>query len=325
MIRHFVDLFDVSPDEARALLDRALALKQDDRQGRRPTLLPGRTLGLLFEKPSLRTRVSFEAAIAHLGGNAIFLRGGDVGLGSRESLADFARVTSQYVDALAVRTFAHATIEELARHATVPVINALSDAAHPCQALADLLTIHEELGRLDGVKLAFVGDGNNVARSLALASALLGVDFVLGCPSGYSFPTEFQQGFAAKFPRTPLRVLHDPKQAVAGASVVYTDVWASMGQESEADERREVFAPFRVDETLLARARPDAIFMHCLPARRGEEVTSEVLDGSRSRIIAQAANRLHFQKALLVWLFAPLMPSTGEPAAMELAPSTTLP
>ena len=299
MPRHFVDLYDLSPDSAKDLLARALELK---RQGRGSLYLAGRTLGLIFEKPSLRTRVSFEAAIAQLGGNAIFLRGKDVGLGVRESIEDFARVISQYVDALAVRTFSHLTIEELARHATIPIINALSDQAHPCQAMADLMTIHEAFGGLDGLKLVFVGDGNNVARSMALASALLGLEFVLAAPKGYEFPAGFRAKFEAAFPKVPLVVEHDPARAVAGANVVYTDVWASMGQEHEADLRRSAFQPFQVNEPLLASARKDAIFLHCLPARRGEEVTPEVLDGPRSMIIPQAANRLHFQKVLLIWL-----------------------
>jgi ornithine carbamoyltransferase len=302
MPRHFVDLLDLSPSEARALIDRSLQLKQADQGGRRAPLLPGRTLGLLFEKPSLRTRVSFEAAIARLGGNAIFLRGEDVGLGARESIADFARVLSQYIDALAVRTFSHVTVEDLARTATIPVINALSDASHPCQAMADLMTVEELRGSLAGLKLAFVGDGNNVARSLAVASALLGVSFVLAAPPGYEFPPEFHARFAARFPAVPLDVERDPRVAAAGADVVYTDVWASMGQENEADKRREVFAPYQVNDELLALAHRDVIFLHCLPARRGEEVTSSVLDGPHSRILPQAANRLHFQMALLVWL-----------------------
>jgi ornithine carbamoyltransferase len=302
MVRHFIDLFDLKPAEARALIDHAIALKREDRRGHRPALLAGRTLGLVFEKPSLRTRVSFEAAIAQLGGNAIFLHSHDVGLGVRESTTDFARVISQYVDALAVRTFAHATIEELARHATIPIVNALSDAAHPCQALADMMTIQEAIGRLERVKLVFVGDGNNVSRSLALASALMGATFMLVCPKGYEFPPEFRARYQATFPDVPLRIEHDPLAAVVGAEVVYTDVWASMGQEHESEARRAVFAPYQVDEALLGRARPDVIFLHCLPARRGEEVTSEVLDGPRSLVIPQAANRLHFQKALLVWL-----------------------
>jgi ornithine carbamoyltransferase len=301
MMRHFIDLFDLSAEEARTLLDRSLALKRKERV-HRSQLLAGRTLGLLFEKPSLRTRVSFEAAIAQLGGAAIFLSGQDVGLGARESIADFARVTSQYVDALAVRTFAHATIAELARHASVPVINALCDTAHPCQAMADMLTIREELGQVEGTKIVFVGDGNNVARSLATAAALLGAEFVLACPESYSFPDDFRDRFATTFPGVRLMVDHDPRTAVEGADVVYTDVWASMGQESESAVRRAAFEPYRVDERLLSRASTDAIFLHCLPAHRGEEVTEGVLDGPRSRVISQAANRLHFQKELLVWL-----------------------
>jgi ornithine carbamoyltransferase len=302
MPRHFLDLLDLSSNDACRLIDQSIQLKRDEKRGRRPPLLPGRTLGLLFEKPSLRTRVSFEAAIARLGGNAIFLHGKDVGLGIRESVVDFARVLSQYIDALAVRTFSHATVEELARSGTIPVINALSDASHPCQAMADLLTIAELRGSLRNRKLVFVGDGNNVARSLATASALLGVQFVLAAPPGYEFPAGFQARFASKFPDVPLEVQRDPRLAVAGADVVYTDVWASMGQEDEVEARRAIFAPYQVNPALLACAGPDVIFLHCLPAHRGEEVTSDVLDGPRSQVILQAANRLHFQMALLVWL-----------------------
>jgi len=302
MPRHFLDLVDLRTDDAVWLIERSIQLKREEQRGRRPPLLPGRTLGLLFEKPSLRTRVSFEAAIARLGGNAIFLHGKDVGLGIRESVVDFARVLSQYVDALVARTFSHATVEELARSATIPVVNALSDTSHPCQAMADLMTIEELRGSLRGQTLVFVGDGNNVARSLAAASALLGVRFVLAAPPGYEFPAEFQARFADRFPGVPLVVQRDPGEAVAGADVVYTDVWASMGQENEAESRRDVFAPYQVNRDLLARASPDVIFLHCLPAHRGEEVTSDVLDGPRSQVILQAANRLHFQMALLVWL-----------------------
>lgn len=302
MVRHFIDLFDLSPESARDLIDRALTLKRDFAAGNRPDYLARRTLGLFFEKPSLRTRVSFEAAVAQLGGAAVFLRAKDVGMGVRESVADFARVISQYVDALAVRTFAQSTIEELARYASIPIVNALSDSAHPCQALADVMTIQETLGRLEGVKLVFVGDGNNVARSLALASALLGLKFVLAAPAEYEFPSHFRQRYQAQFPDIPLTVVHDPREAVDGADVVYTDVWASMGQEHEAEERNAAFTPFRVNEDLLKAAGPEVIFFHCLPARRGEEVTASVLDGPRSRILPQAANRLHFQKALLMWL-----------------------
>ena len=302
MLRHFVSVWDLSAEDARGLIGPAIQIKQDERRGHRPALLSGRTLGLVFEKPSLRTRVSFEAAIARLGGNAIFLRGEDVGLGSRESVADFARVIGQYVDALAVRTFSHATIEELAQAASIPVINALSDAAHPCQALADMMTIQELKGSLGGQKLVFVGDGNNVARSLAVAAALLGVEFTLAAPPGYEFPAEFRARFAARFRQAPLVVEPDPQRAVDGADVVYTDVWTSMGQEQEAAHRRGIFGRYQVNEDLLARAKPDVIFLHCLPAHREEEVTSSVLDGPHSQVILQAANRLHFQMALLVWL-----------------------
>ncbi len=302
MLRHFTDLFGLTPAEATGLIDRAIELKRGWRLGVREPLLAGRTLGLLFEKPSLRTRVSFEAAIAHLGGSAIFLPGKEVGIGVRETVADFSRVLSQLVDCLAVRTFAQETVDELAHHATIPIINALSDAAHPCQAMADLMTVRETLGGTEGVTIAFVGDGNNVARSLALACSLLGAHFRLGCPPGYEFPAEFRTQFAEAFPGHTLVETHDPRAAVSGADVVYTDVWASMGQEDEAETRSVAFAPYRVDDALMAAARPDAIFLHCLPAHRGEEVTNAVLEGSRSLVFPQAGNRLHFQKALLLWL-----------------------
>jgi ornithine carbamoyltransferase len=302
MPRHFVDLFDLSASDARELIDRAIVLKRDEKRGQRPLLLAGRSLGLLFEKPSLRTRVSFEAAIARLGGNAIFLRGPDVGLGSRESVADFARVLSQYVDALAVRTYSHDMVLELAQWSSIPVINALSDFSHPCQAMADLMTIEELKGPLAGKKIAFVGDGNNVARSLAVAAAHLGLRYVLAAPDGYEFPAAFSERFTARFPKVPLAVERDCRKAVAGADVVYTDVWASMGQEEEAVLRRKIFAAYQVNEELLALADSRAVFMHCLPARRGEEVSAGVLDGPSSQVILQAANRLHFQMALLVWL-----------------------
>src|SRR4051812_37356017 len=259
MARHFIDLFDLPAEVARDLIGRAIDLKRQDQEGLRPPYLAGRTLGMIFEKPSLRTRVSFEAAIAQLGGTAIFMQGKDVGMGVRESVADFARVISQYVDALAVRTFAHATVEELARHATIPIVNALSDAAHPCQALADLMTIQELLGHVAGVRLVFVGDGNNVARSLALASALLGAEFVLAAPEGYEFPADFRGRFEETHPDVPLVVEHDPRRAIVGADVVYTDVWASMGQEHEAELRCSAFAPFQVNQGLLSLARPEAL------------------------------------------------------------------
>ncbi|WZO96690.1 ornithine carbamoyltransferase [Isosphaeraceae bacterium EP7] len=302
MIRHFVDLFDLTPQAARELLQLAIVIKREEQEGNRRLYLPGQMLGLLFEKPSLRTRVSFEAAMAQLGGSSIFLRGEEVGLGKRETIADFARVISQYVDVLTVRTFAQSNVEELARYATVPVINALSDSAHPCQAMADILTIHEALGELDGIRLVFVGDGNNVARSLALACALLGLEFVLTCPPDYDFPAEFRDQYTRTFPGVPLNVEHDPSKAVRDAHVVYTDIWTSMGQEAESAKRLEAFRAYQVNAAMFRLASPDAIFLHCLPAHREEEVTADVIDGPRSLIIPQAANRLHFQKALLVWL-----------------------
>jgi ornithine carbamoyltransferase len=301
MPRHFLDLFDINADEARMLLDRASSLKNTPFQP--PGHAAGKLLGLIFEKPSLRTRLSFEAAMAGLGGGATFLRGKDVGLGVRESVRDFARIVSQYVAALAVRTFAHGKVEELARHATIPIVNALSDDAHPCQAMADLLTVREAFGRLDAtLKLVFVGDGNNVARSVAVACALFGVGFVLAAPTDYGFPPAFLTRFAEAFPKVALAVETDPARAVQGAQVVYTDVWASMGQEDESALRGTIFAPYQVNADLLAKADASAIFLHCLPAHRGEEVTDDVLDSDRSRVIPQAANRLHFQKALLDWL-----------------------
>ncbi len=305
MLRHFRDLFDITADEAEDLLALADRLKREDREGHREAALQGRILGLIFEKPSLRTRVSFEAAMARLGGNSIFLKATDVGLGGRETIEDFARVISQYVDAVAIRTFAHSKVVDLARHASIPIINALSDAAHPCQAMADLMTIREAIGRLKGVKLAFVGDGNNVAMSLAVASALTGVEFILACPPGYDFPADFVERLTAAFPKVPLQTTNDPKHAANGADAIYTDVWASMGQEEEAASRAEIFAPYQVDMPLFSCAKPDAIFLHCLPAHRGEEVTAEVLDHPRSLIIPQAANRLHFQKALLHRMLGP--------------------
>ncbi len=302
MPRHFLDLLSLTPEDARDLIDRSLALKARTLAGDRAPELAGRTLGLLFEKPSLRTRVSFEAAIGQLGGTAIYLPAKDVGLGAREPVSDFARILSQYVDMLAARTFAHATVEELARHASIPIINALSDASHPCQAMADLLTVHEAFGAIAGATVVFVGDGNNVARSLAIACALLGARFVLCGPRDYLFPEEFRVAYQRRFPDVPLVELTDPAEAVAGAEVIYTDVWASMGQEAEAESRRLAFDAYRVDAPLMAQAGSNAIFLHCLPAHRGEEVTEEVLEGPRSLVVPQAANRLHFQKALLLWL-----------------------
>jgi ornithine carbamoyltransferase len=298
--RDFVSITDLSPEELDRLLTIAMGLKDRAQQ----TALAGKTLALVFEKPSLRTRVSFHVAMRHLGGDCIYLSPPEVGLGERETPADVARVLSRYVDCIAARTFRNGTVEEIARFASVPVINALSDDEHPCQALADLLTVREKKGRLNGVTLAFIGDGNNVANSLSLGAAMSGMHFRIASPDGYELPDEVaaRAEEAARPAGGSVERLHEPEKAVAGADVVYTDVWASMGQEREATERKEYFAGYRVDSRLMSGAKPDAIFMHDLPAHRGEEVTDEVIDGPQSVVFDQAENRLHAQKALLALL-----------------------
>ncbi|MFO0947528.1 MAG: ornithine carbamoyltransferase [Planctomycetota bacterium] len=303
-MRHFRSDLDLSPEEMMRVIEAALRLKREPRDSANRRQLPGRVLGLMFEKPSMRTRVSFESAVAHLGGACVFMTREEVALGQRETIADFARVISRYVDWLAVRTFAHEVVEELAKYASCPVINALSDYLHPCQALADLCTIQEHFGRLAGIRMVFVGDGNNVSRSLALASLQCGLDFVLCSPPGF----EFNQEFMAKCKTIPstgsVSLETDASKAVRGADVVYTDVWTSMGQEEEQAQRKLIFADYQVNAKLLAIAKPTVRFLHCLPAHRGEEVTSDVLDGPASLIVEQAANRLHAQKSLLLWLFS---------------------
>jgi ornithine carbamoyltransferase len=298
--RDFISVADVSSEELDGLLTTAMGLKDGALQG----ALAGRTLALVFEKPSLRTRVSFHVAMRHLGGDCIYLSPPEVGLGERETPADVARVLSRYVDCIAARTFRMETIHEIAQYATVPVINALSDDEHPCQTLADLLTVREKKGGLRGVTAAFIGDGNNVANSLALGAAMSGMHLRVASPEAYEIPDEVRVR-AQEIARTTggsLELVRDPEKAVAGADVVYTDVWASMGQEREAAERKEYFAGYRVDGRLMAAAKPDAIFMHDLPAHRGEEVTEAVIDGPQSVVFDQAENRLHAQKALLAVL-----------------------
>ncbi len=279
------------------MLKTATALKA----GGRRSVLPGKTLALLFEKPSLRTRVSFDVAMRQLGGDCIYLSPAEVGLGTREPVEDVARVMSRYVDCIAARTFAHETVEELARWADVPVINALSQGEHPCQALADVLTIREKKGRLEGVSLAFVGDGNNTARSLCLAAAMSGMEFRFASPEGYDLPeaTVARARGLARDAGGSVACLRDPGEAVKGALVVYTDVWASMGQEEESAARREAFQGYEVDSRLMSLAAPEAIFMHDLPAHRGEEVSAEVIEGPQSAVFDQAENRLHAQQAVL--------------------------
>lgn len=300
--RDLISIADLSADDLELILSAAARLKRDpDSSGR---ALEGQTLALLFEKPSLRTRVSFDVAMQQLGGHTVYLSQSEVGLGQREPLADVARVLSRYVEGIAARTYAQQTLTGLAEYASVPVINALSDDAHPCQALADLLTIREQKGDVRGVRIAFIGDGNNVAVSLAQASALAGAHFTIASPPGYCLPEdvmieveEFARASGGSF-----RTLESPQEAAEGADVVYTDVWTSMGQEDTYEQRRRAFAAYQVTPQLMGLARPDAIFMHDLPAHRGEETVDEVLEGPQSVVFEQAENRLHAQRAVLLLL-----------------------
>jgi ornithine carbamoyltransferase len=300
-MRHVIVPEDLSAAEIEAVFAVSQDLHDKFTAGRRDALLPGRVLGLVFEKQSLRTRVSFQAAMAHLGGSSLFL-GSDTGFAtSRESIADFGRVLSEYVDVIVCRTKSHATIEQLAEVSSVPVINGLSDYCHPCQALADLYTLRSHVGRVAGLTLAFVGDGNNMARSLAMVCGLLGMRFVLAAPEAYQFDEAFRARLREVVPEAECVETTDPAAAVTGAAAVYTDVWASMGQEQERARRKADLAAYQVNESLMSHA-PDAIFMHCLPARRGEEVTDGVIDGPQSVVVEEAANRMHVQKGLLAWL-----------------------
>lgn len=300
-MRHLLSVSDLSPGEIERIFAITEDLKAKFAQGEREAILPGRVMALLFEKRSLRTRVSFEAAMIHLGGSSLFL-GEDVGFGDRESLADFGRVLSSYVDVLVVRSNQHQTAVELASHCSCSVINGLTDHEHPCQVLADLFTLSEQLGTLRGQTLTFVGDGNNVARSLAWACGMLGMRFVAAMPEGYQFEESFVAGLRATLPDIELHVTSDPAAAVRDAIAVYTDVWTSMGQEAQAAQRRRDFAAFQVNGELLSHAPAGTRFMHCLPAHRGEEVTNDVIDGPQSIVVEQAGNRLHVQKGILAWL-----------------------
>jgi ornithine carbamoyltransferase len=282
-----------------ALLDLSVSLKKLYKGGGRDVCLAGKVLAMVFEKPSLRTRISFQVAMSDLGGTSIFIRPEDIGgIGKREPIKDMARVLSRYVDGIMARTFEHSTIVELAEFATVPVINALTDRSHPCQAMADVLTIKEHLGRLDGVKVAYVGDGNNVARSLAFACAKLGMKLVVASPKGYELDGETIEKTNGIKPNS-VSITNDPVKAVADADVVYTDTWVSMGQENEKQKRIKAFKGFQVNMELLKSAQADAKIMHCLPAKRGFEISDEVVESPNSIIFDQSENRLHFQRALL--------------------------
>jgi ornithine carbamoyltransferase len=299
--RHFVRIGGWSHDDLATILDLADELKRAHRDGDNEYLLPGRALGMIFQKPSTRTRVSFEVGIAQLGGVALNLSPSDLQLGRGETIRDTAVVLSRYLDAIMIRTFDQADVEKLAAHATIPVINGLTDWAHPCQALADLMTVRERFGRLSGVRLAYLGDGNNTCHSLMVAAAKFGMRFVAATPKGYEPPEEVLHAArrAAVQAGGTVELVHDPAAAARGAAALYTDVWTSMGQEEEAERRRRDFADFRIDAEMLALARDGAIVLHCLPAHYGEEITEEVLYGPQSAVWDQAENRLHSQKALM--------------------------
>jgi ornithine carbamoyltransferase len=294
--RHFLSINDVSKEELLHLLDLSAQLKADLYAGKDQShLLKNKSLGMIFEKPSLRTRISFEVGIKQLGGNAVVLNSSEIQMGHRESRMDIARVMSRYLNAIMIRTFGHEQLEETAKYASIPVINGLSDLEHPCQTLADLLTIKEHYGSFEGLKLAYIGDGNNTVRSLMLACAKLGIKIHLACPLGYEPGKEYESQFST--------VSHGIGEAAQDADVIYTDVWSSMGQEKEAMKRKNDFAGYQVNKTLMEEfAKKSAIVLHCLPAHRGEEITAEALEKHESTILNQAENRLHTQKAVLLHL-----------------------
>ena len=295
--RHFTRVADWSGEELLSALDLADDLKERQAQREEHHLLPGRTLGMIFQKPSTRTRVSFEVGIYQLGGAGLYLAASDLQLGRGETLRDTATVLSRYLDGLMIRTFAQDDVEELARHATIPVINGLTDSAHPCQALADVMTIRERLGRLEGVRVAYLGDGNNVCASLMVAAAKLGMEFVAATPEGYEPDPRVVE--IAREAGGAVELSHDPREAAQGADVLYTDVWTSMGQEEEKERRLRDLAGFGIDDELVGLAGDEAIVLHCLPAHYGEEITEDVLYGRQSAVWDQAENRLHAQKALM--------------------------
>jgi ornithine carbamoyltransferase len=305
-MKDFLAVSDYSPAELQGMLDLAVDLKKELKSGGNKPILKGKVLGMIFQKPSLRTRVSFDMGMRQLGGDALYLSPAEIGLGQRESIADVARVLSGYVDGLMARVFAHDHVLELAKWASIPVINGLSDYNHPCQAMADALTIFEEFGNLKGVNVTYIGDGNNVAVSLMHVCAKLGANFTIANPEDYDIlpqAIEIARKFATES-GSKLTFLRDPHAAVKGAQVIYTDTWTSMGQETESKKRELIFPPYQVNAALVAEADPKAIVLHCLPAHRGQEITDEVADGPHSRLFPQAHNRMHAQKAILAKLLA---------------------
>jgi len=302
-MKHFISIADCSPDELMHLLDVSFALKEQLKlTGRNDPVLQGQSLAMIFEKPSLRTRVSFAVAMTQLGGSGILLRDDEVGLGKREPIQDVARVLSGMCDGIMARVFEHEKITGLARWATVPVINGLTDYSHPCQAMADMMTLIEHFGTLKGRTLVFVGDGNNVARSLSVVCGRFGMKFVLASPAGYELPADDLDRIMSQVPEMDFMLSHDPKDAVREADCVYTDTWVSMGQEAEKAKRLKDFEAYKIDEALLALAPKHAVVLHCLPAYRGLEISDEAMEGKQSLIFQQAENRLHFQKGLLAVL-----------------------
>jgi len=305
-MKDFLAVADYSSEDLQSVLDTAVDLKNEWKNKGNPPLFKNKVLAMIFQKPSLRTRVSFDMAMRHLGGDALYLSPAEIGLGKRESIADVARVISGYVDIVMARVFDHEHVLELAKWAEIPVINGLSDYNHPCQATADALTIQENFGSLKGLKVTYIGDGNNVAVSLMHICAKLGADFTIATPDGYEMDQDavaLGEQFAAES-GSVINQLKDPTQAVKNAQVIYTDTWVSMGQDEEAAKRAQVFPPYQVNQKLLSGADKDAIVMHCLPAHRGEEITDEVADGPHSRLFPQAHNRLHAQKAILLQLLS---------------------
>jgi ornithine carbamoyltransferase len=300
-MKDFIAIADYTSEEIQELLDLAERLKEEWTHGGNEPLFKGKVLAMIFQKPSLRTRVSFDMAMRHMGGDALYLSPNEIGLGKREAISDIARVLSGYVQVIMARVFDHEHVVELARYADVPVINGLSEYNHPCQGMADALTIQEKFGRLKGLNVTFVGDANNVAVSLMHVCLKLGANFTLASPEGFDFTPkalEVARQIAAQT-GADINLLRDPHQAVQGAQVIYTDTWTSMGQEEETKKREQVFPPYQVNQNLVAEADPDAIVLHCLPAHRGQEITDEVADGPHSRLFPQAHNRLHAQKAIL--------------------------
>lgn len=301
MKKDLLSLHDLTRQDIQDIMERSADLKEKNKAGIPHESLKGKTLGMIFEKSSTRTRVSFEVGILQLGGHSLFMSSRDLQLGRGESIADTAKVLSRYIDGMVIRTFKQSDVEELAGVAEIPVINGLTDLLHPCQTLADLFTVWERLGAFDGLKVAYVGDGNNMANSWLHGAAKLGIDLSVACPPGYEPDEKVIRNATGAARATGAKILltHDPVEAVAGARILCTDVWASMGQEKEHDKRLKIFRKYQVNSGLTAHAHPDFLFMHCLPAHRGEEVTDEILDGSHSIVLDEAENRLHTQKAIM--------------------------